>query len=75
MHFPDIPEIDIVLINRPDMPPLGSGEPSLVSVPAAIANAIFDAVGVRLREVPMTPERVLAALKSGVTSSQLRPAG
>jgi nicotinate dehydrogenase subunit B len=73
LHFPDIPEIDTVLINHVDMPPNGSGEPSIVPVPAAIANAVFDAVGVRLREVPMTPERVLAALKGGVQSSQLRP--
>jgi CO/xanthine dehydrogenase Mo-binding subunit len=73
LHFPDIPEIDVVLVNRPDLPPRGSGEPSLVPVPAAIANAVYDAVGVRLREVPMTPERVLAALKAGVPSSELLP--
>ena len=58
--FRMFPQIDIVLVNRPDMPALGGGEPSLVPVPAAIANAIFDATGARLREVPMTPERVLS---------------
>jgi nicotinate dehydrogenase subunit B len=73
LPFPEIPEIDVVLINRPDVPSRGSGEPSLVPVPAAIANAVFDAVGARLREVPMTPERVLAALKAGTPSSQLLP--
>jgi nicotinate dehydrogenase subunit B len=73
LHFPDVPEVDIVLINRPDMPSLGGGEPALVGVPAAIANAVFDAVRVRLREVPMTPERVLAALKAGAATSQLQP--
>jgi CO/xanthine dehydrogenase Mo-binding subunit len=73
LHFPEIPEVDVVLVNRPDMAPRGSGEPSLVPVPAAIANAVFDAAGVRLREVPMTPERVLAALRVGVPSSQLLP--
>src|SRR5262249_25472042 len=73
LHFPDIPEIDVVLINRPEMPPRGGGEPSIVPVPAAIANAVFDAAGICLREVPMTPERVLAALKAGVSSSQLEP--
>jgi nicotinate dehydrogenase subunit B len=52
------------------MPALGGGEPSIVGVPAANANAIFDAVGVRLREIPLTPERVLAALKAGVSASQ-----
>jgi len=63
LRFPDIPEIDIVLINRPEMPALGGGEPSTGPVAAAIANAIFDAVGVRLREAPFTPERVVAGLK------------
>jgi CO/xanthine dehydrogenase Mo-binding subunit len=73
LHFPDVPQVDIVLINRPDMPSLGGGEPALVGVPAAIANAVFDAVRVRLREVPMTPERVLAALKAGAATTQLQP--
>jgi nicotinate dehydrogenase subunit B len=56
-------QVDIVLINRPDVAPLGAGELSTVPVPAAIANAIFDATGARLRDVPFTPARVLAALK------------
>jgi CO/xanthine dehydrogenase Mo-binding subunit len=55
--------MEIVLINRPEMPSLGAGEPSIIPVPAAIANAIFDATGARLREAPFTKERVLAALK------------
>jgi nicotinate dehydrogenase subunit B len=63
IRFPDIPEIDIVLINRPEMPALGGGEPSSAPVAAAIANAIFDATGVRLREAPFTPARILAGLK------------
>jgi CO/xanthine dehydrogenase Mo-binding subunit len=63
IRFPEVPEIDIVLINRPEMPPLGGGEPSSAPIAAAIANAVFDAVGVRLREVPFTPKRVLAAMK------------
>jgi nicotinate dehydrogenase subunit B len=63
LKFSDVPEIDIVLINRPEMAPLGAGEPSIVPIPAAIANAIYDAVGVRLREGPFTPKRVLAALQ------------
>jgi nicotinate dehydrogenase subunit B len=75
VHFPDVPQIDIVLVNRPEMQALGGGEPSLVPVPAAIANAIFDATGARLREIPMTPERVLSAIKSGATISQLAPVG
>jgi CO/xanthine dehydrogenase Mo-binding subunit len=63
IRFPDVPTIEIVLINRPEMPALGGGEPSSAPIAAAIANAIFDAVGVRLREAPFTPERVLAGLK------------
>jgi nicotinate dehydrogenase subunit B len=63
IRFPDVPEIEIVLINRPEMPALGGGEPSSAPIAAAIANAIFDAVNVRLHEVPFTPERVLVGLK------------
>ena len=63
LRFPDVPEIDIVLINRPEMPALGGGEPSSAPIAAAIANAIFDAVGGRMREAPFLPERVLAAMK------------
>ena len=63
IRFPAVPEIDIVLINRPEMPALGGGEPSSAPIAAAIANAIFDATGVRLREAPFTPERMLAGLK------------
>jgi nicotinate dehydrogenase subunit B len=63
LSLPDAPEtIDVVLINRPEMPPTGAGEATCRVVPAAIANAFFDATGVRLRQAPMTPERVLAAL-------------
>jgi nicotinate dehydrogenase subunit B len=63
IRFPDVPEIDIVLINRPEMPALGGGEPSSAPIAAAIANAIFDATGARLREAPFTPKRVLAGLQ------------
>ena len=59
----DTPEsIDIVLINRPDVAPTGAGEPATRPLAAAIANAIFDATGARLRRVPFTPERVKASL-------------
>ncbi len=68
--FPDVPNVDIVLINRPETPALGGGEPSIVPVAAAIGNAIFDAIGARLREVPFTPERVLTALKAPPAASQ-----
>jgi CO/xanthine dehydrogenase Mo-binding subunit len=54
--------IDIVLINRPDLPPAGTGESSIRPVAAAIANAVLDATGVRLRRAPLTPERLKPAL-------------
>ena len=54
--------IDTVLLNRPDKPAAGAGEPPQYPVAAAIANAIFDAVGVRLRTQPFTPERIKATL-------------
>jgi CO/xanthine dehydrogenase Mo-binding subunit len=63
IKFPDIPELDIVLINRPEMAPLGAGEGATIPIAAAIGNAIFDATGVRLREAPFTPKRVLAGLQ------------
>jgi CO/xanthine dehydrogenase Mo-binding subunit len=69
MRHSDTPEnIDIVLVNgdpdpgRPDLPPYGAGETSHKPLIAAVANAVFDATGVRLRRVPFRPERVLAAL-------------
>jgi nicotinate dehydrogenase subunit B len=54
-------EVNVVLINYPEIPPSGAGEPSIRPVAAAIANAIFDATGVRIRRVPFSPERVKAA--------------
>src|SRR5499425_3575808 len=62
LRFPEMPDLDIVLLNRPEVDSLGAGELATVPVPAAIANAIFDATGARMREVPFTPKRVLAAI-------------
>lgn len=62
LKFTDLPEVDVVLMPPDGNPPLGSGESASVPGPAAIANAIFDATGLRLREAPFTPERVRAAL-------------
>ncbi len=64
IRFADVPEIDIVLIDRPDVAPLGAGEPSTIPLGAAVANAVFDATGARLYEGPFTPKRVLEALKT-----------
>ncbi len=61
-RFNDVPPIECILIDRPDEPALGAGEPTIGTVGAAIANAVFAAVGARVRRLPMTPERVLAAL-------------
>ena len=55
-------QVDSVLINHPELPPSGAGEPSIRPVAAAIANAIFDATGVRIRRVPFSPDRVKAAM-------------
>jgi len=55
-------EVNVVLINHPEIAPTGAGEPSIRPVAAAIANAIFDATGVRIRRVPFSPDRVKSAL-------------
>ena len=60
--FSDVPKIDIDLIDRPNEPPTGSGEASCAPVGAALANAVFDATGTRLRTLPLTPERVKESL-------------
>ncbi len=59
-----MPKLDIELIDRPTMPPLGAGEAACTTVGAALANAVYDATGARLRTIPFTPERVKAALAS-----------
>ncbi|MGH9139731.1 MAG: xanthine dehydrogenase family protein molybdopterin-binding subunit, partial [Vicinamibacterales bacterium] len=58
----DVPTIESVLINRTDVEATGAGETAITIVAAAIGNAVFDATGARIREVPFTPERVKAAL-------------
>ena len=62
MRFNDVPKLEIALIDRPTEPPLGAGEAASAPVAAALANAIFDATGARLRTAPFTPERLRAAL-------------
>jgi nicotinate dehydrogenase subunit B len=64
LRFKDAPRTHVVSVERHDLQPHGSGEPTLVPVPAAIANAFFDATGIRIRESPMTPARVRAVLKA-----------
>ena len=60
----EVPKIESVLVNRPDEAATGAGETSITLVAAAIGNACFDATGVRLRQVPFTPDRVKAALNA-----------
>jgi len=63
LRFDGAPQIETVLVHRPGHPYLGIGEGAHGPVPAAIANAVFDAAGIRLRQIPFTPERVQAALR------------
>ncbi len=65
-QFTWLPKIETVLIDAKTSPAQGGGEPAIIVMGALVANAIFDAIGVRLYQLPMTPERVLAAIeKSG----------
>jgi len=62
LTFLEMPAIEVALIDRPTLPPLGAGEASTAPVAAALGNAVFDATGLRLRAVPFTPARVRAGL-------------
>jgi CO/xanthine dehydrogenase Mo-binding subunit len=63
LTFPDVPDVVIDLIDRPETPPWGVGEATSAIVPPAIANAIHNAAGIRLRSAPFTTEKVQAALR------------
>jgi CO/xanthine dehydrogenase Mo-binding subunit len=67
LRMSEAPHVEIELIDRPTEPPLGAGEAACAAVAAALGNAVFDATGARLRTVPLTPERVKAAV-SGMAS-------
>jgi nicotinate dehydrogenase subunit B len=64
LRLDDVPQIETVLLDRPGQPYLGVGEGAQGPCAAAIANAVYDAAGVRLRRIPFTPERVKAALSA-----------
>jgi CO/xanthine dehydrogenase Mo-binding subunit len=64
LRFKDHPAVTNVLVQRTDKLPLGVGEPPITPISAAVANAFFDATGVRIREAPLTPARVRATLKA-----------
>jgi xanthine dehydrogenase YagR molybdenum-binding subunit len=59
----DMPQIDITLVDQPDRGVVGIGEPPVISTAAAVANAVANATGVRVRSLPLTPDRILAALE------------
>jgi isoquinoline 1-oxidoreductase len=61
-RFSWLPKLEIVFVDDPEAAALGGGEPPIITIGAVLANAIYDAVGARLLQLPMTPERVLAAL-------------
>ncbi|MCA3836889.1 MAG: xanthine dehydrogenase family protein molybdopterin-binding subunit, partial [Burkholderia sp.] len=63
LTFAEVPDVDVVLMPRQGEPPLGAGESASVPGPAAVANALFDATGVRFYAPPFTPETVRAALR------------
>ena len=62
LRFSEAPPVEVSIIDRPDQPSLGVGEAVAGPVAAAIANAVFDAIGVRVRDLPLTRERLLAAI-------------
>lgn len=64
LAFSEVPPVDVVLLDRPGQPFLGTGEASQGPTGAALANAVFDATGVRFRRLPLTPARVLEGLKN-----------
>ena len=64
LKVPEVPDVVIELIDRPNEKPWGAGEPAAAIIPSAISNAVFDATGVRLRSIPYTPAKVLAAMQA-----------
>jgi CO/xanthine dehydrogenase Mo-binding subunit len=64
LTFSEVPPVEVVLIDRPGQPFLGTGEASQGPTGAALANAVFDATGVRFRRLPLTPDRVLQGLRA-----------
>jgi CO/xanthine dehydrogenase Mo-binding subunit len=63
LRFTEVPEVDVEVISRPDIEPVGAGEAAHGPVTAAIGNAIFDALGVRVRDLPITRDRLIAAME------------
>lgn len=64
LRFSEVPDVEVELVQRPDIDPVGAGEAAHGPVTAAIANAVFDALGVRVRDLPITRERIIAAMET-----------
>jgi nicotinate dehydrogenase subunit B len=62
-RFSWVPKIETVLVRNPDLPPQGCGEPAITNMGSVVANAVYDATGIRMVELPMNPERVRKALE------------
>jgi len=69
-RFSWLPKIETVLVENPEVPASGCGEPPIVNMGAVIANAVYDAVGARLMQLPMTAGRIKAALKRGALPTE-----
>jgi CO/xanthine dehydrogenase Mo-binding subunit len=63
LKFSEVPSVEIELLDRPDLPSVGAGEAAQGPTAAAIANAVENALGVRVRDLPLTPERIIAAFE------------
>ena len=63
LRFDEVPEVEVTIVSRPDAPPLGVGECAAGPTAAALANALYDAMGVRVRDLPLTPERIASAME------------
>jgi nicotinate dehydrogenase subunit B len=64
LRFSEVPEVTVEVLSRPDIEPVGAGEAAHAPVTAAIANAVFDALGVRVRDLPITRDRLIAAMEA-----------
>ena len=64
LRFTEVPEVEVLLIPRPNLSPLGAGEAALGPVAAAIGNAVFDALEIRVRNLPITRERLISAIEA-----------
>lgn len=63
LRFSEVPSVEVEIVSRPDAPPLGAGEAAHGPTAAAIGNAVFDALGVRVRDLPITRDRIVAAME------------